>query len=288
MNHYFSLVKFSHTIFALPFAMLGLFLGFYASGIFLFDWVVLCQVLACMVFARSAAMAFNRYLDREIDRANPRTANREIPAGLISPQRALIFVVLNSALFVSVTFFINPLCFYLSPIALLVILGYSYTKRFTYLCHLILGLGLSLAPIGAYLAATGSFALLPILYSASVLCWVAGFDIIYAMQDEQFDEENNLYSIPSIFGGRRALMMSNVLHIICAVLILSAAYIAGEAIGELRWIHWLGAMLFVGLILYQHSLVRPGKLEKVGLAFFTTNGMASILFCSCFFLDLYI
>jgi len=286
MKQYFSLVKFSHTVFALPFAMLGLFLGFYESGTFVPDWVILLQVLACMVFARSAAMAFNRYLDRDIDKSNPRTANREIPAGVISPNSALGFVVLNSALFVITTYFINPLCFYLSPIALLVILGYSYTKRFTYLCHLVLGLGLSLAPIGAYLAATGSFALLPVLYSGSVLCWVAGFDIIYAMQDEQFDEENQLYSIPSIFGGKRALMLSNVLHVICALLILSAAYVAGQMIVELRWLHWLGAGLFVGLILYQHSLVQPGKLEKVNMAFFTTNGVASILFCSLFILDL--
>src|SRR3984885_4828797 len=153
-----------------------------------------------MVSARSSAMAFNRFLDRSFDAKNPRTAIREIPAGIISANSALRFVILNCILFVTATFFINSICFYLSPVALFVILFYSYTKRFTALCHLILGLGLSLAPIGAYLAVTGKFDLLPILFSFAVIFWVSGFDIIYALQDEEFDRSQELYSLPSWLG----------------------------------------------------------------------------------------
>ncbi|NUO02598.1 MAG: UbiA family prenyltransferase, partial [Saprospiraceae bacterium] len=183
MKNYLSLIKFSHTIFALPFALLGFFLATLQPNI-IFTWPSLLLVLLCMIFARSAAMAFNRYLDRDIDHINPRTRQREIPAGVIRPREALFFVIANSLLFVAATWFINKTCFYLSPIALLVVLGYSYTKRFTWLCHFVLGIGLSLAPIGAYLAAGGRFDLIPLLYSGAVLLWVAGFDIIYALQDE--------------------------------------------------------------------------------------------------------
>ncbi|MEY3240550.1 MAG: hypothetical protein RIR11_1988, partial [Bacteroidota bacterium] len=193
MRNYLSLVKFSHTIFAMPFALTGFFLAVleHKSGL---NWILLGLVVLCMVFARSAAMAFNRWLDRDIDAGNPRTAVREIPAGVISPNAALAFVVANCALFVATTFFINPICFYLSPVALLVILGYSYTKRFTWLCHFVLGLGLALAPVGAYLAVTGYFSWPPVLLGCTVLTWVAGFDIIYALQDESFDRSKQLHS----------------------------------------------------------------------------------------------
>ena len=288
MKHYLSLVKFSHTIFALPFAFLGLFLGFFHTGTFSPDWFLMLKVLACMVFARSAAMAYNRYIDRDIDQINPRTALREIPAGKIAARHALFFVVLNCLLFIGTTYFINPVCFYLSPIALLVVLGYSYTKRFTFLCHLILGLGLSLAPIGAYLAVTGSFAFIPVLYSLSVLCWVAGFDIIYALQDEEFDAKNELHSIPVHFGSKNALATSSVLHIICGLLIVFAAWLSKDMLSQLDWLHWIGAGIFICLLAYQHSLVKPGKLDKVNLAFFTTNGFASMLFSSFFIADLFL
>jgi len=163
-------------------------------------------VLVCMVTARNAAMAFNRYLDRHFDALNPRTAIREIPAGILSAESALRFVIGNSIVFVIATWFINPLCFYLSFVALFVVLFYSFTKRFTALCHLVLGVGLSLAPIGAYLAVTGSFALLPLLFSFAVIFWVSGFDIIYALQDKDFDNEQKLFSIPSIFGIKKAIL----------------------------------------------------------------------------------
>ncbi|HSR40465.1 MAG TPA: UbiA-like polyprenyltransferase, partial [Phnomibacter sp.] len=208
IKNYLSLVKFSHTIFALPFALIGFFVGIIfldqipwvkaavemrdepKEKIFLFfqsHWYLFVLVLLCMITARSAAMAFNRYLDRHFDAQNPRTAIREIPAGIIGPNSALRFVILNAFIFITATYFINTICFFLSPVALFVILFYSYTKRFTALCHLVLGLGLRLAPIGAYLAVTGEFAVLPILFSFTVLFWVSGFDIIFALQDEAFD-----------------------------------------------------------------------------------------------------
>lgn len=288
MKNYLSLVKFAHTIFALPFAMLGLFLGFFASGTFKMEWLLLLKVLGCMVFARSAAMAFNRYVDRHIDRSNPRTATREIPQGVIKPTQALIFVGLNSLLFIATTYTINMLCFLLSPVALLVVLGYSYTKRFTFLCHLVLGLGLSLAPIGAYLAVTGQFALLPVIYSLSVLCWVAGFDIIYALQDESFDQDKKLFSIPSRFGARKALRISTFLHLLCGILIIIAAILSKQKIEDLYILHWIGAVIFISLLAYQHTLVAPGRLERVNMAFFTTNGIASIIFSLFFISDLFI
>ncbi len=235
-----------------------------------------------MIFARSAAMAFNRWADREIDSRNPRTAIREIPAGIIKGSSALWFIILNCLLFVATTWFINPLCFYLSPIALAVILGYSYTKRFTALCHFVLGLGLSLAPIGAYLAVSEAFHILPIFYSFAVLFWVSGFDIIYSMQDDQFDKNNDLYSVPVGLGKEGALKLSSVLHLVCAACILWAGYSAGFGL----W-YWVGAIVFIGLLAYQHTLVKPNDLSKVNLAFFTTNGIASVLFAAFVLTELF-
>lgn len=284
MKEYFSLIKFSHTIFALPFALTGFFLAAYRPG-YQLEVSTLGLVLLCMVFARSAAMAFNRYLDRDIDAENPRTAIREIPAGKVSPAQALFFVFLNAALFVGTTWFLNPLCFYLSPVALLVILGYSYTKRFTAFCHFVLGLGLSLAPIGAYLAVTGHFAFLPLLFSAVVLFWVSGFDIIYALQDEVFDKEHALHSIPASLGRLRALRLARLLHVLSALFMLYAGVLLVNTYPELAWLSWLGIGLFLALLFYQHTLVTPTDLSRVNLAFFTTNGMASLLFGSFLILD---
>lgn len=287
MKQYLSLVKFSHTIFALPFALLGFFLATLevAQGV---SWRLFLLVLLCMVFARSAAMAFNRYLDRDIDGVNPRTAQREIPAGIISPRAALIFVLINCLLFIITTWFINPLCFYLSPVALAVVLGYSYTKRFTFLCHFILGLGLSLAPIGAYLAAGGGFDVVPLLYSAAVLLWVAGFDIIYALQDEEFDKIHNLNSLPVVLGRRGALRLSAILHLFCGFVIVAASYLLGQQYPAFGWIHWAAVGVFLGLLYYQHTLVSVDDLRRVNLAFFTTNGIASLIFGALLILDIYL
>ncbi len=304
VKKYLSLIKFSHTIFAMPFAMIGFVLGivwyyrqqnsghatdywsyqenaiiqFVQSKGFLFLLVVLCMVLA-----RSAAMAFNRYLDRAFDAKNPRTAVREIPAGILKADSVLWFTVVNSVLFIICTYFINPICFYLSPVALLVVLGYSYTKRFTPLCHLVLGLGLSLAPIGAYLAVTGRFDILPILFSFAVIFWVSGFDIIYALQDEMFDKNNQLYSIPSVLGKKKALRVSELLHFLSAFSVVVAG-----VIGRFGWLYWVGIAVFVGMLVYQHSIVKPNDLRRVNLAFMTANGIASVVFAIFVIADLLI
>ena len=284
MKNYLSLIKFSHTIFAMPFALVGFTLGIYESKTSV-DWRILLCIILCMIFARSAAMAFNRYLDRDIDVKNPRTVVREIPAGIISPSAALSFVIINSLLFMAITWFINLLCFFLSPIALLVILGYSYTKRFTFLCHFVLGLGLALAPLGAYLAVTGHFDILPIMYSAVVLLWVSGFDIIYALQDEDFDKSLNLNSVPVKLGKKGALQLSNILHFASATVLFLAVWTLNTEGYSFGWIHWLGALAFIALLFYQHTLVKVNDLSKVNMAFFTTNGIASVIYGSFFIID---
>ncbi len=282
MNKYFSLVLFAHTVFAMPFAIIGFFLAV-TTTTHEFNWLKLFLMLLCMVFARNAAMAFNRYLDRDIDAQNPRTSVRDIPSGRISSKEALLFTIGNSLLFILCTLLINKLCFYLSPIALAVVLGYSFTKRFTPLCHLILGLGLALAPIGAYLVVTGEFAMLPVYFSLAVLCWVSGFDIIYALQDEEFDRQNNLNSIPAWLGRKNALKVSSILHFL-AVVFVSLPYI----LTNLSWFYLAGVLFFILLLIYQHQLVKPDDLSKVDRAFFTTNGIASVVFAVFFLLDAYL
>jgi 4-hydroxybenzoate polyprenyltransferase len=275
LRNYLSLIKFSHTVFALPFAFIGSVLGFIEIKRVgqPFQWLMLVKILLCMVFARSAAMSFNRYLDRHFDALNPRTAMREIPAGIIRPQQALFFTIINSVLFVITTWFINSACFYLSFVALFVVLFYSYTKRFTALCHLVLGVGLSLSPIGAYLAITGYFAWLPLMFSFSVITWVAGFDIIYALQDEAFDRSQELHSIPAAIGVRNALIVSTLLHILSACFVIAAGIM-----GSFHWLYWIGAAFYVAMLTYQHLLVKPSDLSKVNMAFANTNGFASVVF----------
>ncbi len=272
VRKYMSMVKFAHTIFAMPFAVTGFFLGIHESDSSL-SWRLLLLVVLCMVFARNAAMAFNRYTDREFDSKNPRTSAREIPAGKISPASALWFVILNSALFILTTWFINPLTFYLSPIALLVILGYSLTKKFTSLCHFALGIGLSLAPIGAYLAVTGKFSLLPVFYSILVLFWVSGFDMLYALQDEDFDKTMNLKSMVTFLGRQGTIRLSVITHVVSAAMVVFIGYIAGFGL-----YYWIGSFIFAGLLAYQHMIIKPNDLSRLNIAFFTTNGIASLIF----------
>lgn len=305
VKNYLSLVKFSHTIFAMPFALIGFALGLYAQfagfyrenifnqGEFISSYweiegnwksgagLLLLLVILCMVFARSAAMAFNRYLDRRFDARNPRTAIREIPAGILKADRVLLFTVVNSLLFILCCWFINRICFYLSPVALFVILFYSYTKRFTPLCHLVLGVGLSLAPIGAFLAVTGVFALLPILFSLAVIFWVSGFDIIYALQDEEFDKSHQLHSIPAWLGKAKALRVSEGLHVLSAACVIIAGIYGG-----FHWLYWMGIAVFAGMLIYQHSIVKPNDLRRVNLAFMTANGIASVVFAVFVIADL--
>lgn len=306
IKKYLSLVKFSHTIFAMPFAIIGFFLGvinrlndlnnfqpdnketyvykYFEQEFLNYEFTgKFLLVILCMIFARSAAMAFNRYLDRSFDAKNPRTAIREIPAGIISKESALRFVIINCLLFVTATFFINRICFFLSPVALFVILFYSYTKRFTPLCHLVLGVGLSLAPIGAYLAVTGAFAFLPILFSFAVIFWVSGFDIIYALQDVEFDQSQKLFSMPAWLGKTKSLRVSELLHVLSAACVVFAGLY-----GYFGWWYWTGIAVFIGMLIYQHSIVKPNDLSKVNIAFMTANGIASVVFSVFVLLDIFL
>lgn len=297
VRDYFSLIKFSHTVFAMPFAMIGFFLGITYDGaktlygaadthkpfdnMHLFKLFLL--VVLCMIFARSAAMGFNRWLDKHFDKLNPRTSVREIPAGIITARNALWFVVLNCIAFVICTLLINPICFYLSFVALAVILGYSYTKRFTPLCHLILGVGLALAPIGAFLAVTGTFNLLPVLFSVAVIFWVSGFDIIYALQDVEFDQSQQLHSIPVMLGPKPALHVSELLHFLSA-----ACVIAAGVYGHFGILYWVGIAVFAGMLIYQHTLVKINDLSRVNIEFMTANGIASVIFAIFVITDLFV
>ena len=280
-KNYLSLVKFAHTIFAMPFALLGFFMGVKTYNTF--NWYILLLVILCMVFARNAAMGFNRFIDRRFDAANERTAMRDIPAGRIKPYRALAFVILNSVLFILSSYYFNEnkLAFFLSPIALIVILGYSLTKRFTSFSHLVLGLGLALAPIGAYIAVCGSFAIIPSLLSFMVLFWVSGFDIIYALQDIDFDKSQKLRSIPARLGIKRALNFSTILHFFSFLLIIAVGIL-----GQWHIFYWIGAGVFCLLLLYQHLIVKADDLNRINLAFFTTNGIASVIFGAFGIIDL--
>ncbi len=281
ITNYLSLVKFSHTIFALPFAIIGYFAALHLNNIS-FQWKSLIMTILCMVFARNAAMAFNRYLDREIDKKNPRTENRDIPKGIISPKNALIFTFINSFLFILTTFFINLTVFYLSFIALTIILGYSFTKKFTSFCHIILGIGLSLAPIGAYLSVFPHFDIIPILFSFVVLFWVSGFDILYGLHDMDFDKQEKLHSIPAKLGKKAAMLLSIILHFFAAILVILIRFlIQGKIFFD------IGAIIFTSLLIYQHLIIKPSDLSRLNTAFFTTNGAASIIFSIFVILNFY-
>jgi 4-hydroxybenzoate polyprenyltransferase len=280
VRDYFSLVKFSHTVFAMPFALIGFSLAV-SKPEFDLSIRLLLLVILCMIFARNTAMGFNRLADKDFDSLNPRTMKREIPSGIISARAAAIFVIINAVLFLITTGFINRLTLFLSPVALLVIIGYSLTKRFTFLCHFVLGLGLSLAPIGAYISVTGRFSILPIIYSFIVLSWVSGFDIIYALQDDEFDKLNHVHSLPSATGRRKALAISIFIHFITFLLVLIAGWYGNGGI-----LFWTGATIFTLLLIYQHSIIRYDDLSKITMAFGTTNGIASIIFAFFVILDL--
>lgn len=273
VSRYASMVKFSHTIFAMPFALVGYAYALQTTDAE-FSLLLLVKVLLAMVFARNTAMGFNRYADRRIDALNPRTRNREIPAGVITPRRALIFVIVNAALFLAVALWINRLAFFLSPAALLVLIGYSFTKRFTAWCHIVLGVALGIAPVGAYIAVTGEIAVFPVLLTGLVITWCGGFDVIYALQDVEFDRSHSLHSIPARFGVRGGILIS-----VYAVVVAGLYYGGGT-------LYWIGAGLFVGLLIFQHLLVSPKNLSRIGLAFGTTNGIASVCYAAFTIADL--
>lgn len=269
---YASLVKFSHTVFALPFALVGYVWALRSTGTS-FEWVLLVEVLLCMVFARNAAMGFNRWADRNIDADNPRTAGREIPAGIISPRAAIWFVVVNGALFIATTAFINRLTLILSPVALFVLLGYSYTKRFTAWSHIVLGMALAIAPVGAYIAVTGTIAIAPIILSTLVLTWVAGFDIVYAASDAEYDRTHGLHSVPARFPGWKGRAISIALHLVTVYTVVMFGLYTSRGT-----LYWIGAGIFVALLILQHSSKK--------LAFDWVNGVASLALAAFTITDL--
>ena len=279
MTRFLSLVTFSHTIFALPFALLSAVLA--AGGVP--EGGKVFWILVAMVGARSSAMAFNRIADRALDAENPRTKSRDIPAGRVSVASAAAFCALSAAVFVFAAWRLSPLCFMLSPVALAIVLGYSYTKRVTALSHAVLGLGLAIAPVGAWIAVTGRFAAVPVALGFSVLFWVAGFDVIYSLQDEGFDRAHGLFSLPARVGARRALDVSTVFHGISLVL-LYAVFVLSK--GGLLF----GAgVILAGLFLVrQHVLVSPKDLSRVDTAFFTANGWLSVAVFLCGALDVFV
>ena len=267
---YFRLVKFSHTIFAMPFALMAFAYALWSTEAE-FSWWLLLQVVLCMVFARNVAMGFNRWADRKFDAENPRTANREIPSGQISPRKALAFVTINALLFIVTACTINMLTAILSPVALAVVMFYSYCKRFTSLAHLVLGLSLGIAPAGAYIAVTGTLTFAPCLLSLLVLTWCGGFDIIYALQDAEFDRARGLHSIPSRFSVATSLYISIALHCISIIALFAFANYLPQS-----WLLWCGIVLFSAILVTEHILVTPKKQRSIGIAFGTLNGLASL------------
>lgn len=274
VKNFLRLVRFGHTIFAMPFALVAYFYALRVAG-GEFEWWVLVLMLAAMVFARNAAMGFNRLVDRRFDAANPRTAEREIPKGVVSPRQAGWFVGVNAVLFVLAAAFINPLTGFLAPVALFVILGYSYTKRFTAWCHIVLGAGLAMAPVGAYMAVTESIGLAPMILAALVMTWVAGFDILYARADTEFDRAHDLHSVPARFGDRWALIVSILLHLVTTYSVAIFGLFTGRGTA-----YWIGAGVFVALLVLQHS--------RKKLPFDWVNGAGSCIFAACTIFDFYV
>ena len=279
---YASFVKFAHTIFALPFALVGYVYALVHTGT-AFDWLLLVKILFCMVFARNTAMGFNRWADRRIDAENPRTADREIPSGQISSRAAIIFVILNAVCFLIVAWMINKLTFILAPVALIIITGYSFTKRFTAWSHIVLGTALAIAPAGAYIAVTGTISIVPILLAGLVMTWVSGFDILYSLQDAEHDRAHNLHSVPARYSAKGAVWISIILHLITvyAVVIIG---VYNEFNGGL--LYWIGAGLFVGMLAVQHIMFRPSKVDTIARTFTLMNGASSIAYAAFAIADL--
>lgn len=270
VSKYASLVKFSHTIFALPFALTSYVFAITSTGT-PFDWLLLVKILLCMVFARNTAMGFNRWADRDIDAKNERTALRDIPAGRISPRNALWFVILNALLFWAVAAWINHLTFALAPIAIAVIMSYSYMKRFSAWAHIVLGLSLAIAPVGAYIAVTGAISAYSIILAGVVLTWSGAFDILYAMQDAEFDRANKLHSIPAKFSPATSAWISAALHAftVYGVILLGVMYGFGT-------LYWIGTGIFTAMLIFQHAVYTPKRVDRIGASFGLMNGVASI------------
>lgn len=274
VSRYASLVKFSHTIFALPFALFSYVYALVSTDT-RFDWLLLVKILLCMVFARNTAMGFNRWADRDIDAENPRTAGRDIPAGRITPRAAMTFVIINAVLFVAAAGWINMLALALSPVALVILVGYSLTKRFTAWSHMVLGLALACAPVGAYIAVTGTVAWFPVLLAAAVLSWTAGFDILYSLQDAEFDRSHGLHSVPSRFSATGSTAISIALHAVSVAATALMGYIY-----DIGVLYWIGFGLFTMILVVQHILYRPSQIYRIGASFGLVNGLASVCFAA--------
>ncbi len=261
------MIKFEHTLFAMPFALMSAVIA--AEG--MPPWDVLLWIIVAMVGARSAAMTMNRIIDAGIDARNPRTANRAIPAARISIVQAWFFTIVMSVIFVYAAFMLNRLAFWLSPIALLWVFGYSFSKRFTSLCHVWLGLGLAIAPMGAWIAVRGQFDLLPVVLSAAVMLWTAGFDIFYSLQDISFDRDHHLFSIPARFGIANSLLISKLMHIMMLLLMIWVGILGG-----MSWIYWTGVSVITLLMIVIHRQLKSNDLSRINAAFFTINGWVSV------------
>lgn len=277
---YANFVKLPHTLFALPFALVGVVLASYRAHV---TWPMIGWIVLAFTCARFAAMGFNRIVDRDIDARNPRTRQREIPSGMLRVTEAVAAVTVASALFIYAASRLNPLCTALSPIALVWVFFYSFTKRFTRWCHLVLGVGMSIAPVGGYLAVTGAWSeprWMLIALALAVATWGGGFDVLYALQDVEFDKRERLFSLPVAFGQTRALMIARTLHFltVCCLAAVGAATFTGTHTGSF---YALGVAVAAGLLAYEHSLVRPDDFSKLNAAFFTMNGVISIVFFLC-------
>ena len=276
LSTYASFVKLPHTVFALPFAMIGVILASYSHAV---SWATLGWTVLAFTSARFAAMGFNRIVDREFDARNPRTLMREIPRGALSVREASIAVAIASTLFVAAAAELNPLCLALSPLALAWVFFYSVTKRFTRFAHIVLGLGMSIAPVGGYLAVTGQWSRpwwLLCLLATTVVSWGAGFDVLYALPDIAFDVSQELHSIPVAFGERGAIMIARGLHVVTVACLVLVGLASFPVTGIAATLYWVGVVVAASLLLYEHSLVRPGDLSKLDAAFFTMNGVISL------------
>jgi 4-hydroxybenzoate polyprenyltransferase len=278
---FLDMIKFEHTIFALPFAFMGAVLGSVTILGHLPTWSDIGWIVLAMVGARSAAFGLNRVIDKVIDGKNPRTVTRAIPAGLLSSKEVLAFIVISFALFIYAASQLHPLALKLMPVAVIFLVGYSYTKRFTWLCHFVLGVTIGLAPLGGWVAVTGSIDYKAIIFFLTVALWTTGFDIIYACQDLEFDRKEGLHSVPSRFGIRRALTMARVLHVITAV-----GFISLIVVTELSWWYLAGTLIASVILFYEHRLVKPHDLSKLNTAFFTMNGILSVVVFVFAFIDL--
>lgn len=278
---FLEMIKIEHTLFALPFAFMGALVGDIVINNQLPSWSQIGWILMAMVGARSAAMALNRMIDAAIDAKNPRTANRAIPAGLLKAGEVLLFTIISFGLLIWAAAMLEPLSFYLLPVAVFMLVFYSFTKRFTWLCHVVLGLTIALAPLGGWVAVTNEIGWEAVIFYVTIACWTAGFDIVYACQDYEFDKKEGLYSIPVRFGIAKSLKIARGFHFATAI-----GFMVLFILTSLSWWYLIGIVIALGLLIYEHLIVKPNDLTRLDTAFFTMNGVLSIVVFAFTFIDL--